>query len=100
MLRFKNSVICPKSAIIIAAAANARETLNLPGETYVTSMNDSTHMPGSKHYTDEAADVRTHDLLPADIAYWASMIQRRLGSDYQVITETDHIHIEYDPRPR
>lgn len=98
LLKFKKSVICPKSVIIVAAAHNARVSLGLPGDTYVTSMNDSTHMAGSKHYTDEAADLRIQGLDAATVKRWASAIRARLGSDYQVIIEKDHIHVEFDPK--
>lgn len=97
LLRFKHSVQCPKSAIIIAAAHNARLILGLQGPTYVTSMNDSMHMRGSKHYTDEAVDLRTRDLSEVDITHWASAIRARLGRGYQVVIESDHLHIEFDP---
>ena len=94
MIKFANSVRCPKSAIIVAAAANARETLSF-GDTYVSSMNDRSHMPTSKHYTDEAADFRTRDLEPVQVAAWAAMCRVRLGAGYQVIVEKDHLHIEW-----
>jgi hypothetical protein len=97
MLRFKNSVRCPKSVFIVAAANNARQALGIAGDTYVTSLNDSHHMAGSKHYSDEAADLRTRDLSPIDIQRWASAIRSRLGSAYQVVIENDHVHVEHDP---
>lgn len=95
-ITLKNSVRCPKSAIIIAAAHNARELLGLSGPTYVTSMNDSVHMRGSKHYTDNAVDFRTRDLTAADVQRWAAYIRTRLGKGYDVLIEKDHLHIEYD----
>ena len=76
MIRFKTSVVCPKSAIIIAAVANAREELGL-GQTYVTSMNDSVHMRGSRHYQDEAVDFRTRDLTAEQVQTWAKAVRRR-----------------------
>lgn len=33
----------------------------LPSEIVVTSINDSTHKTGSRHYTDEAIDIRSHN---------------------------------------
>ena len=94
MIKFAGGVRCPKSVIIVAAAANARATLKLPGDTYVTSLNDSSHMPTSRHYSDEAADFRTRDLEPVQVAAWAAMCRQRLGAGYQVLVEADHLHIE------
>jgi hypothetical protein len=97
-LRFKNGVIIPKSAIIAAAAHNARTQLGLPGDTWVTSANDSVHMRGSRHYTDEALDLRIHGLTKIQVAEWAAAIKTRLGLKYDVVVEKDHIHVEYDPK--
>lgn len=38
-----------------------------PDEIVITSVNDSRHMPGSKHYTDEALDIRSKN-FPNQIA--------------------------------
>ena len=96
MIKFKTSVQCPKSAIIVAAVANAREELQL-GSTYVTSMNDSMHMRGSRHYQDEAVDFRTRDLTTEQINAWAKAVRRRLGKGYQAVIESDLLHVEFDP---
>ncbi len=98
-LKFKGNVRCPQSAIIMAACHNARVQLGFPGDTYVTSMNDSVHMRGSFHYLDRAVDFRTRDLTPDQIKRWAAVSQERLGRDYQVLVETDHMHVEHDPKP-
>ncbi len=95
MIKFTGNVQCPKSVIIVAAAANAKEELKFGG-IVVTSMNDSVHMRGSAHYRDEAVDFRTHDLAHADVERWADVCRRRLGSSYQVIVEVDHLHIELE----
>jgi hypothetical protein len=73
----------------------------------ITSLCDGTHGENSKHYTGYAIDVRIRDistLYPTDRKYlsnevtgFANRIQRRLGSDYDVVLEKTHIHIEYDP---
>ena len=69
------------------------------GDNYimtVTSARDGKHMKGSKHYTGEAIDIRTRDMV--DEIGTAQVIKRYLGKDYDVIFEKDHIHIEYDPK--
>lgn len=98
MLKFKASVRCPRSVIICAATFNAWLECGFAGECWVTSLNDSGHMQGSKHYTDEAADFRTRGLKTSDIERWAKVCKRRLGRSYDVVVESDHLHIEYDPK--
>lgn len=64
---------------------------------WVTSANDSRHMSGSKHYSNEAFDIRIRNVkYKKDIAPWALRIKRGLGKDYDVILEEDHIHCERD----
>lgn len=44
----------------LTVLAQLSETLlGLPSELVVTSINDSKHMMGSRHYTNEAVDVRS-----------------------------------------
>ncbi len=96
-VKLKNSVRGPKTLVLLAAAVNAADILGLP-EVYVTSANDSGHMPGSKHYTDEALDFRTHTYTDGVVESWAAMIRERLGRDYDVVIESDHLHVEHDPK--
>ena len=37
----------------------ARHTAGLPEVLVITSINDGTHLPTSRHYTDEAVDIRS-----------------------------------------
>ncbi len=96
MIKFTGNVSCPKSVIIVAAVANAKEEMKL-GDLVVTSMNDSVHMRGSLHYSDQAVDFRTHDLSHDVVREWAKVASRRLGPAYQLIIEKDHLHVEFDP---
>lgn len=87
-----------KVTIILAAVANAWVELSLPGDMYVTSGNDLVHRPDSKHYHDEALDFRTRTLTKAQQAAWVTVCKRRLGRNYDVVLEKDHLHVEYDPK--
>tara|TARA_R110000850_G_scaffold44057_2_gene112554 strand:- start:3402 stop:3872 length:471 start_codon:yes stop_codon:yes gene_type:complete len=63
---------------------------------------DGVHGAGSKHYTGEAFDCRTRNIpggLPGQTQIY-STIKRVLGSDFDVILEKDHIHVEYDPKTK
>ena len=102
MIKLLANVRVPKSAVIMAAVANAAETLGFLTTT-VTSGNDSLHMVGSKHYSDEALDFRTHDLTRANAEKLCAVALLRLGAGYQGFVENpgtpnEHLHIEYDPK--
>ena len=49
--------------------------------------------PGSLHYANLAIDIRR----PKGYALIRDQIKEHLGDDFDVISEKDHIHIEYDP---
>jgi len=86
-------------AILLAVAGTPPETTD--GLVWVTSANDSKHKRGSKHYTDEAFDIRTRNIKGFTnylAQAWADRIKVRLGKNYDVIFEGDHIHVEYDPK--
>lgn len=87
-------------AKIIQVAADTAPPLS-DNTLWITSANDSKHKDGSRHYTSEAFDIRTRNIV-GNIALtareWAGRMQRQLGVDYDVIFEGDHIHAEYDPK--
>ena len=94
MLKVKNGV-SPKNLVIAAAAANVAHVMDVT--VYITSGTDGKHMTGSKHYTGEALDLRISNLTKPQIHEVVSRLKTRLGLDYDVILESDHIHIEHDP---
>ena len=71
---------------------------NIGKDLVVTSVNDSTHMKGSFHYTGMAIDLRTNVLTAAQQQSVMAELRSRLTIEYDVILEVDHIHIEYDPK--
>ncbi len=69
---------------------------------WITSANDSEHQDNSAHYDNRAFDIRISNIVGADAfplvaALWAMRMSTLLGPDYDVVTEKDHIHVEYDP---
>lgn len=65
----------------------------------VTSISDGVHSAGSLHYTGHAVDLRIKHLPSraiAEIIY--EDISAHLTKDYDCVLESDHIHIEYDPK--
>ena len=69
-------------------------------ELVVTSLNDSKHSRGSLHFSGAAADLRTRYFSDEQKQSAASELKDRLGfnPDYDVVVESDHIHLEYQPK--
>lgn len=64
-------------------------------ELVITSTYEGTHSPSSLHYHNDAFDVRLPvGIKPEDMV---NKLKARLGEDFDIVLEADHIHIEYDP---
>ena len=88
----------PHNLIIAAAAANFGESIGK--DMIITSGIDGQHMEGSRHYTGEALDFRRSHLSPEECDLFVGDLRRRLDRDYDVVLESDHVHCEYDPKPK
>ncbi len=64
----------------------------------ITSGNDGKHMIKSKHYENQAIDIRINDMEINRHVGTTLRIRKELGKNYDVILEKTHIHIEYDPK--
>ena len=71
-------------------------------ELVVTSLNDSKHSRTSLHYAGCAADLRTRYFDPDQVETIAELLREALGNcpDYDVVVESDHIHLEWQPKRR
>lgn len=68
----------------------------------VTSINDGKHKDGSKHYSGNAADIRTKGTGSAR-SLFNDLVKKLDPLGYDVLLEyegedNEHIHIEYDPK--
>jgi len=63
-------------------------------ELVITSTYEGHHSEGSLHYADLAVDLRRHN----QGALVRAELRDKLGMDYDVVLEDDHIHVEYDPK--
>lgn len=64
----------------------------------ITSGNDGTHRANSLHYSGDALDFRRWDSDRAGVTdAILGGLRYYLGDGYDVILESDHVHIEYDP---
>jgi len=67
-------------------------------ELVLTSVDDSTHGTASLHDNGLAVDLRTYYFLPTEIKQVVNELRNSLNSEFDVVLEKDHIHIEYDPK--
>ena len=83
-------------AIVVADQVYRDHGYNL----IITSGSDGKHKVGSLHYQGQAVDLRTRHVPAERIPLIAKVLHERLGSDFDVVVEKDHIHLEYDPKPK
>lgn len=81
-------------ALVIAAEVYD----SMGAELVVTSVKDGKHGEASLHYEGKAVDLRIHNLVPLDVPKVIEKLRKRLGREYDVVLEKDHIHVEFDPR--
>ena len=67
-------------------------------EFVITSAIDSKHKWGSLHYQGLAFDVRTRHLDPDKLSGIVIELKSRLAGLFDVVLESDHIHVEYQPK--
>lgn len=68
----------------------------------LTSGTDGTHGKSSRHYIGDAIDLRTREFPNGGnnspfIDEAVLIIQKRLGNQYQVIRESNHLHLQFRP---
>ncbi len=64
----------------------------------ITSVKDGKHGKGSLHYVGLALDLRTRHLTPMQKSDIAAELRTALGEQFDVVEETDHLHVEFDPK--
>lgn len=67
-------------------------------ELVLTAGIDGAHTEGSFHYSGCAVDFRTNNLKPGEPETVLKLLQARLGPDYFVQLEGDHIHCQFKPK--
>ena len=69
-------------------------------EATVTSTSERVEgrLSDSRHYSDEAIDLRTRDTSPDKVDRIVRELKEALGRDYDVVKKSNHIHVEYDPK--
>ena len=62
----------------------------------ITSASDGKHGPNSLHYKGQALDLRTRHINGQGLQLVVDKLREALGSQFDVVLESDHIHIEFD----
>lgn len=86
----------PPVVLAISIAAGVYEYFSQESMT-VTSLCEGHHKRGSAHYSGRAFDLRIWG-LEEDIENIVKCLKHDLGDEFDVILESDHIHVEYDPK--
>lgn len=66
-------------------------------ECVITSLLDGVHSKNSLHYTGNAFDMRVWIYTEKQKKALLYQLKKKLGINYDVVDEEDHIHIEFDP---
>ena len=56
------------------------------------------HSTTSLHYSGSAVDLRTNYFRSGEVDIVRAEIKERLGRDFDVVIESTHIHLEYQPK--
>lgn len=64
----------------------------------ITSGSDGQHMEGSLHAHGDALDYRTNELTDSQAQFLLTNCKSALGENFDVVLESDHLHVEYDPK--
>jgi len=101
MIVLKNKSVNPKGmspqlllALIIAEQIYKKHVKDL----VITSLNDGIHSDGSLHYEGNGVDLRTNFWSNEEAKIVADELRAALHDDYDVVLESNHIHLEYDPK--
>lgn len=78
---------------------------NTGAEVVITEVTGGKHGRGSLHYVGLAFDCRTRDSFGDKQPFHKELITRivlaireRLGESYDVVIESDHLHVEFQPK--
>lgn len=99
-MRLKNGVkprsLQPQVVLAILVADSIYRELGK--ECVVTSLNDGSHSYNSLHWSGNAVDFRIRHLDSGQPQLVRDRLASAVGVDYDVVLESDHIHLEYQPK--
>ncbi len=86
----------PPVVLAIQIAAGVYQEFN-QDTLVVTSLCEGHHKRGSAHYSGRAFDLRIWG-LDDNLDRVVKKLANDLGDEFDVILESDHVHVEYDPK--
>ena len=96
-LSIKRGVRCfgvrPEIVLALQIAQHIYEAFD--SNLVVTSLVEGEHTRASLHYTGCAVDLRLPNERPQEVV---ATLQSALGDDFDVILESDHVHVEFQPK--
>lgn len=100
MLRFKKGVkvfgIQGETLAALLTVSEAYRSHNL--DCIVTSCVEGEHSFASLHYTGCALDFRTRHVPEIEIDELVQEVRDALTSEYDVVLESTHLHVEFQPK--
>lgn len=87
-----------KSEVMIAMIVADTIYKGLGVDFVLTSVCDGIHGKGSRHYSGQAFDCRTRDFGPGGAKKALKALKEALGAEFDIVLETNHIHVEWDPK--
>jgi hypothetical protein len=101
MIRLKPGVsivgIKPEISMALPIIASVYQVFGV--DTVVTAGTDGKHRVGSLHYSGNALDIRTRNIATAAEKHeMCAKIAEALGKDFDVVLESTHLHVEFDPK--
>jgi len=88
----------PSIAIPIAHTIIVEVFRELESDCVITSGREGVHKRSSEHYNDRALDYRIWGVVTRLRHALVERISHRLGNDFDVVLEDNHLHIEFDPK--
>lgn len=87
-----------KTEIMFAVLVADQVYREVGKDVVITSVTDGTHSANSLHYKGLAVDLRTSYLTEQEKKFAVEQLKVRLGAEFDVVLESTHIHIEFDPK--
>jgi uncharacterized protein YcbK (DUF882 family) len=98
-MRIKNGVRFADPLLAMAVAVHVvRDVCARFNVTCTVTSGVEKHEFPSKHVLGAALDFRIRDFVPADVNKFAAEVRNDLGDGFDVVLESDHLHVEYDPK--
>jgi hypothetical protein len=94
----KMSGLRPEILLAAICAERVFDAMTDGHDLCITEATGGKHGVGSLHYVGCAIDIRTRGIPPGLLVRIRDMIAEKLGTEYDVVLESDHIHIEFQPK--